>query len=148
MVICSNKPHCPASAWKNQHNHISKPLGDPYPTVLVEVAYTNEDWERLLDDARTKAFAATTSVQVWFGCKLYRVDRTFRCVWGKRRVRGHSMRIMRTSPRLSMDVTTARIFQIPAHLIYWGVAVPGHVPASFAFRLESIRRAVIPRFHA
>jgi hypothetical protein len=73
------------------------PLGDPFPTMVFECAYTNEDWARLMNDARTKTFAATTSIQLWIGCKIYKSDRSFRCVWGKRRARGHNMRIMRTS---------------------------------------------------
>jgi hypothetical protein len=123
------------------------PLGDPFPTMVFECAYTNEDWARLMNDARTKTFAATTSIQLWIGCKIYKSDRSFRCVWGKRRVQGHNMRIMRTSPRLSMDAPTARVFRIPSSLIYWGCAVPPHVPVDWPLPLNVIRKAVLPRFH-
>jgi hypothetical protein len=114
--------------------------------MVFECAYTNEDWERLLHGARTKSFAAMTSIQVWVGCKIYRGDRTFRCVWGKRRVVGHNMRLTRTSPRLSLDIPTTRVFRIPANLIYWGVAIPAHIPADFPLELDSIREYVQERF--
>jgi hypothetical protein len=127
-----------------QPNSISprKPLGIPFLTFVFECAYSHENWTQLLIDARTKTFSANTSIQVWVGCKLYRSDRTFRCVWGKRRASGSNMRIMRTTPRLSLDNPTTRVLRIPAGLVYWGVPVPPHIQGDFPLELEVIRAHV------
>lgn len=117
-------------------------IGDPYPTVVFECGFTNEDWGKLIGDARTKSFSPTTSIQVWIGCKLYKQNRTFRCVWGRRRAIGYDMRIMRKSPRMSLDVPTTRIFTIPTNLIYWGAPIPAHIQADFALPLDDIRTNV------
>jgi hypothetical protein len=119
-------------------------LGNAYPTVVFECGFTNENWAQLLGDARIKTFSAITSIQIWIGCKLYRSNRTYRCVWGRRRAVGHNMRIERMSPRMSIDVATARTFRLPANLIYWGAPVPAHIMADFVLPLDGIREAVLP----
>jgi hypothetical protein len=42
-----------------------------------------------------------------------------------------------------MDAPTARVFRIPSSLIYWGCAVPPHVPVDWPLRLDVIRKAVL-----
>jgi hypothetical protein len=124
---------------------LAQPNGYPYPTVVFECGFTHENWGILIEHARTRAFSPTTSIQVWIGCKLYKTDRSYRCIWGKRRTAGHNMRIMKTSPRMSIDVPTTRLFRIPANLIYWGTQTPGHIQGDFVLRLDDIRLNVRPR---
>ena len=42
----------------------------PYPTFVFECAVTNENRDRLLDDAETKHFHVNTSIQIWLGLKV------------------------------------------------------------------------------
>jgi hypothetical protein len=125
-----------------QPNSISarKPQGVPFPTIVIECAYQNESWPRLLRDARTKTFAITTSIQVWIGCKIYKSSRTFRCIWAKRRLVGHNMKVMKTTRQISLDSPTRVQLNIPAHLIFWGTVVPPHLQGTDCiFKLELIR---------
>jgi hypothetical protein len=78
-------------------------------------------------------------------CKSYRADRSYMCIWGKRRTAGHDMQIMRKGPHMSIDVPTTRVFRVPANLMYWGAPIPAHVPGDFQLKLEDIRRMVRPR---
>jgi hypothetical protein len=42
----------------------------PFPTLVFDVAVTNESRTRLLEDAEQKYFSANTSVNVWVGLKV------------------------------------------------------------------------------
>jgi len=55
------------------------------------------------------------------------------------------MRIMRKSPRMSIDAPATHVFQVPANLMYWGAPIPAHVPGDFQLRLDDIRRMVRAR---
>ena len=61
----------------------------PYPTFVFECAVTDENRDRLLDDAEAKHFHVNTSIQVWLGLKVrlgqVQHGETFWIGWGKRR---------------------------------------------------------------
>lgn len=121
-------------------------IGTPFPTLVFEVAVSNEDWERLKADGRNKAFSANTSIQVLVGVKVH--GRTFfQCFWGKRRhaVNG-GMRIMHATPRIRMNRPTNRVLRIPAALIFWGVPVMPPLPSPYLpLSLERLRLYLLRR---
>ena len=120
------------------------PNGVPFPTIVFECAYGNETWPRLLSDARNKTFARSTSVQVWVGIKIYQSSREMRAIWGKRRVKGYDMRIMKVTRRFSVDKPTRITLAIPADLIFWGCPeIPQYlVGTSCVIELEEIREEI------
>ena len=123
----------------------SKPgyTGLAYPTVVCEVAHKHENWTRLINDARQKAFARNTNIQVFFGVKLYRHH--IRFVWAKRGRNQRGMKIMCTTDKLPINVPTRLFFLVPANLIFWGCpAIPHHITQSHCpFKLEDFRLAVV-----
>ena len=123
---------------------VDLPNGAPFPTIVFECAYQNEKWPQLISDARNKTFARTTSVQVWVGIKVYQSPREMRAIWGKRRVKGYDMRIMKVTGRLSVDKPTHVTLAIPAALIFWGCPqIPPHlVGSNCVFALETFRQAI------
>lgn len=129
-----------------QPNSVSAgfPDGVPFPTIVFECAYQNEQWPRLISDARNKTFARTTSVQVWIGIKVYQSSREMRAIWGKRCMKGHDMRIMKVTRRLRIDRRTRITLIIPAALIFWGCRqIPLHlVGKNCVFELEAVRQAI------
>jgi hypothetical protein len=109
---------------------------------VFEVAHHNEDWERLKNDARSKAFSAQTSIQVFVGVKIY--SKHFRVFWAKRSPVGFGMRIQRTSPKLHINQPTGITFNIPATLIFWGCPnIPPLPSASFPLKLEDLRLSIV-----
>lgn len=114
----------------------------PYPTWVFEVAHRNEDWVRLQNEARTKAFSAQTSIQVFIGVKIYSAH--FKVFWAKRSPVGFGMRIQRSSPKLRINQPTGITFNIPATLIYWGCPnIPPLPSPSIPLRLEVLRRRIM-----
>jgi len=55
-------------------------LGIPCPTLAFEVSHTNESYPQMVTDAHTKAFARTTSIQIYVGLKVY--ASRMRSMWG------------------------------------------------------------------
>jgi len=104
----------------------SKP-SDHYPTIVVELAHRNESWNRLVNDARRKAFARQTSIQVAIGIKIFRRD--FRCFWAKRHRNGAGMTIVQRTPKLPLNAATNIVFTIPRDVFWWGIPAQG-VPAT------------------
>jgi hypothetical protein len=87
----------------------------PYPTVVVEVGHRNESWRRLKRDARTKAFAPMTSIQVLIAIKIYTAH--FRVFWASRSMTGVGMRIEH-SPKLDIQTPTNLSITIPKTLVF------------------------------
>jgi hypothetical protein len=59
-------------------------FGTPYPSLIFEISHTNESWPQKVTNARTKAFARTTSIQVYVGLKVY--SKHVKSMWGRRRM--------------------------------------------------------------
>src|SRR5579859_3363303 len=113
--------------------------GLAFPTIVYEVAHTNETWQRLMQDGQEKAFSRTTSVQVLVAVKLYK--KHMRAFWGRRRQGGTGMDIIRTTDKLRMDRPTRQYFMIPAALVFWGCPnVPAHVSGHLRLGLEGLRQ--------
>jgi hypothetical protein len=104
---------------------IRRAANEHYPTMVIEVAYRNESWRRLVDDARRKAFAAQTSIQIVLGIKIY--NHHFQCFWGRRSARGYGMNIIQQTDKLARNTPTNDVFSIPRALFWWGIP-PANVP--------------------
>ena len=100
----------------------------------------------MVTDARTKAFARTTSIQVYVGLKVY--ARHMRAMWGRRNANGHGMRLVRVTPKFPIGQQTGLRFRIPTQLIFWGCpAIPPHMTAQHCvIPLEAFRQALYPMF--
>jgi hypothetical protein len=88
-----------------------------YPTVVIEVGHHHESWKHLKDDARTKAFTARTSIQVFVGIKLYTSD--YQMFWACRSPTGGGMNIQDETPKLNAQTPTNLVFTIPKQLIFF-----------------------------
>jgi len=99
-----------------------------YPTMVIEVAYRNESWRRLVDDARRRAFAAQTSIQIVLGIKIYKHH--FRCFWGRRSARGYGMNIIQQTDKLARNTPTNDVFTIPRALFWWGIPAANIPPTA------------------
>lgn len=114
--------------------------GLAFPTVVIEVAHKHESWQRLFTDGQEKAFSRNTSVQILIGIKIYTSN--IRAFWGKRKLTGRGMDVMRVTPKIRLDRPTRSYFLIPSALIYWGTVAPPFVGANFRLKLEDIRKEV------
>ena len=111
---------------------------------VFEVAHRHEDWSRLKNDARTKAFSAQTSIQVFVGIKIY--SQHFKAFWARRSPTGVGMNIERASPKLRINQPTGIVFRIPANLIFWGCPQIPNLPSpSCSLPLERLR-VLLARF--
>jgi hypothetical protein len=98
-------------------------LGTPFPTIVFEVSHTNETWQRLLSDGRTKAFSRNTTIQVLIAFKIY--AKHFRAMWG---IRGARWRLCRVTRKFPINRSTGLTFDIPTALIFWGCpTIPPHL---------------------
>ena len=110
---------------------------------MFEIAHRNESYAKLKRDARRKAFAAGTSIQVVVCIKLY--NRHFQVFWGRRAAAGRGMKIVKQTPKLLANRMTRRVFNIPASLIFWGVpALPPLPSQCLPLRLEILRKEIAP----
>ena len=117
-----------------------------YPTIVIEVGHRHERWDKLKRDARNKASAASTTIQVVIGIKLFTSH--FRMFWGCRSPTGRGMNIQDTTPKLDARTPTNLIFTISKALVFFGV--PAHLlPVSPTPNLDlpiEILRVAVRRF--
>ena len=131
--------------------------GDNFPSLVLEVAVSNEDRQRLINDACTKYLTETTSVKVWVGIK---VDKTvigrevFWAGWGRRKLVGKGLKLEEQTE----DDDGSTIFlpvalpagvqgllgnlEIPSQLIFEPKDVPATSPPTFTLPFEDIRQWV------
>jgi len=64
-----------------------------FPSLVYEVAVSNEDRERLLDDADKKTFSIHTSISCWIGLEIELQSSTFWMGWGRRSLAGYGMKL-------------------------------------------------------
>jgi hypothetical protein len=125
-----------------------------FPSVVFEIAVSNEDRERLLKDADEKYFSESTSVQAWWGVKLDITTPGEFCFWsgwGTRSLSGAGLRLEQQSEDedgsstffpLHTDVAISQTFQILANLFYHPLPVPAGRPRYFVVDLENLRESL------
>jgi hypothetical protein len=116
-------------------------IGTPYPSLVFEISHTNESRPQMVTNARTKAFARTTSIQVYVGLKVY--SKHMRAMWGRRTDIGRGMRMERLTHKFPIAQQTGLSFRIPTQLIFWGCSViPPHMLQHCVIPLEAFRQAL------
>jgi hypothetical protein len=120
-------------------------VGSAYPTLVFEFAHRHEGWQRLKDEARERAFAAMTSIQVFVGVKIYTSD--FQAFWARRSPTGVGMNIVQSTAKLPVANPTNIVFMIPAVEIFWGCGPNYQLPplpsANLVLSLEHLRLAIV-----
>jgi hypothetical protein len=123
-----------------------------FPTVVVEAGYRNETRAQLTNDASTKYFHATTSVQLWIGLKVNHNNdpqrMTFFGIWGIRNATGMGLNEQEyfqdgngteiVYPIFSPNPLVGQ-FTIPSEHFFVRGQVPQNVPANFILSYETIR---------
>jgi hypothetical protein len=118
-----------------------------YPNFAVEVAKSNESFQRLKDDAEAKHFSAMSGIVLYLGIKIFDYQR-MRVVLLERDTAAGSGYI---NPPLAetgyIDVTTpcANTIIIPKRFVYYGVPPPlisSTVTPDYILTLELVRREI------
>ena len=125
-----------------------------YPSFVIEVAFTNETRNKLLDDASDKYFSVHTSIQCWLGVKIWKGQRVFWSGWGVSAAGGQGLRIIeQTEDAQGMACTFPVVlpantpalpgqFAIPSVHIYHPNVPPAAVPQALVFPFESLRQEI------
>jgi hypothetical protein len=124
-----------------------------FPTLVYEVAVTNESRNRLLTDASDKYFSVHTSVAIWFGVKIDLAQNAFWARWGRRNLNGTGMRLEEQTENANGVASYLPVypypaaalpgqFTIPSTLIYNPLPVPANKPANLIISIETIRAAI------
>jgi len=124
-----------------------------FPSLFYEVAVSNEDRERLLDDADKKTFSIHTSISCWIGLKIDLQSNTFWMGWGRRSLAAYGMKLEEQTEDDQGVVAYFPIyphpqiplleeFTIPSTLIFNPLPVPPTCPAEFVLAIESVRAAI------
>ena len=130
----------------------------PYPTFVFECAVTDENRDRLLDDAEAKHFHVNTSIQVWLGLKVrlgqVQHRETFWIGWGKRRSIGYGLKLEEQSEDEHGVATFLPVYTadnavllgqvtIPTRLIFQPLPCPANAPEDLVLSFEDVRLAII-----
>lgn len=131
-----------------------QPNGDYYPTLVLEVAVSNEDRARLLDDACKKYFTDKTSVNVWVGIKIDKTVAGGECFWigwARRKLAGWGLKLEQQSEdgmgqaaflSVNLPVGVQNLMgqiQIPSRLIFEPNPIPAAAPPNFVLPFEIVR---------
>jgi hypothetical protein len=125
----------PPGKWQ-----IRMPNQQHYPTISFEVAFRNETWARLVDDARRKCFHSVTSIRIFVGIKIW--GNYFQCFWARRSRRGRGMRMAQRTTKLPLNIATQIVFTIPAADTWWGIPnnnLPQTLTPNYDLSLEWLR---------
>ena len=122
-----------------------------FPSIVIEVAVNNES-PAILRDFAQRYFAASTSVRLWIGVKIWLAGNRFWVGWGERRPNGRGCRITSTMawPPNAWSIATPvnLVYQIPIATVYGpGIPVPANAPATLDINVEEIRQEIIDTFH-
>ena len=124
-----------------------------YPTFVFEIAYANEDRERLLRDADEKHLSPNTSVNVWLGIKVQTSTTgiTFWAGWGRRKLVGNGLHLEEQTQDangvsayypVQTENPLMRQLTIPSMYIFHPLPSPPHLPQSFVLSFEDVRQAI------
>ena len=119
----------------------------PYPTIVIEVNHNHEGWNKLKRDARTKALARMTSIQIIIGITIFTSH--FRIFWARRSATGTGMNIQQTTPKLDAQVPTNLTFTLPKNLVFWSVPQPNWPVTStpnLILQIDTLRLAIADLF--
>jgi hypothetical protein len=123
--------HLPEPSTQNRLR--LQPNGAYYPTLVLEVAVSNEDRARLLNDACRTHFTDKTSVNVWVGIKIDKTvagEELFWIGWGRRKSVGTGLQLEQQTEdgmgqvaflRVNLPVGVQNLMgqiQIPSRLIF------------------------------
>ena len=154
-----NSKKRPDASWGIRKNQIpvprpawlkilpNSPYKLPFPSIVVEVAVNNEGPATIQAFAQ-RYFAASTSVRVWVGVKIWLASQRFWVGWGERRPAGHGCRIhssMSWSPNAwSFTAPVNIVYHIPMATVYGpGIAIPPDVPPTLDIDVEEIRQEIV-----
>ena len=124
-----------------------------FPTIVYEVAVTDENRNRLFSDANDKYFAVHTSVAIWVGLKIDLNFFLFWAGWGRRNLNGTGMRLEEQTEDATGVASYLPVypyprvgllgqFTIPSTLIYNPLPVPVNKPANLVIAIETLRVAI------
>jgi hypothetical protein len=125
-----------------------------YPTIVFEVAVSNQERNRLLNDADTKIFSVHTSIAIWVGLKVDLHNNVFWAGWGRRSLTGSGIRLEEQTEDENGVASFLPIFcphpqtplgggcSIPSTLVYDPLPVPPDQPINLILSIESMRAAI------
>jgi len=120
---------------------VRRQADEHYPTIVVEIAYRNESWRRLVNDAGRKAFARETSIQIVLSIKIFKND--FCRFWARRHAQGYGMTIVQQTTKLPLNTPTNDIFSTPRGLFWWGIPaakIPATASPNYDLSIDWVRR--------
>jgi hypothetical protein len=154
-----NSKKRPDASWRIRKSHIPNPRpawikllpNDPYNlpfrSIVVEVAVNNES-PAILQAFAQRYFAASTSVRLYVGVKIWLAEKRFWVGWGERRPNGTGCRLTSNMawPPNAWSITNPvnLVYQIPIATVYGqGIPIPANAPATLDISVEEIRREII-----
>jgi Uma2 family endonuclease len=163
---CSDNDCCignskkrPDASWRIRKSHIpnprptwikllpNNPYNLPFPSIIVEVVVNNESLA-ILEAFAQQYFAASTSVRVYVGVKIWLVEKRFWVGWGERRPNGTGCRLTSNMawPPNAWPIANPvdLVYQIPMTTVYGpGIPIPENAPATLDISVEEIRQEII-----
>ena len=154
-----NSKKRPDASWRIRKSHIpnprpawikllpNNPYNLPFPSIVVEVAVNNES-PTILQAFAQRYFAASTSVRLYVGVKIWLAEKRFWVGWGERRPNGTGCRLTSNMawPPNAWSITNPvnLVYQIPIATVYGqGIPIPANAPATLDISVEEIRREII-----
>lgn len=154
-----NSKKRPDASWRIRKSHIpnprpawikllpNNPYNLPFPSIVVEVAVNNES-PAILQAFAQRYFAASTSVRLYVGVKIWLAGKRFWVGWGERRPNGtgcHLTSNMAWPPNAwSITNPVNLVYQIPMATVYGpGIPIPANAPATLDISVEEIRQEII-----
>ena len=131
-----------------------QPNVENYPSLALEVAVSNEDRARLLDDACRKYFAEKTSANAWVGIKIDKTvagGEVFWIAWGRRKLVGRGLELEEQSEDAVGQVAFLPVhlpigvqnlmgqIQIRSQVIFDPNPIPAAAPPNFVLPFETVR---------
>ena len=125
----------------------NSPYNLPFPSIVVEVAVNDEDPDMLQAFAQ-RYFAASTSIRLWVGVKIWLTENRFWVGSGERRPTGTGCCLTSAMawPPNAWSITTPvnLVYQIPMATVYGpGIIIPANAPATLDVSVEEIRQEII-----
>lgn len=154
-----NSKKRPDASWGIRKSHIpnprpgwikllpNNPYDLPFPSIVVEIAVNNES-PAVLQAFAQRYFAASTSVRLYIGVKIWLAGKRFWVGWGERRANGTGCRLQSNMawPPNAWSVTNPvnLVYQIPMTTVYGpGIPIPANSPATLDISVEEIRQEII-----
>jgi hypothetical protein len=119
----------------------------------MEVATSNESWDRLLADADEKHFSPLTGIVMWLGIKIYPTVRMRVCLKERDMIQGFGALDPPLAITGSIDTTAPcqASIVLPKRLLYHGVPnahIPPTLTPDYVLDLNIIRESIDKNFEA